>query len=150
MGELALTSAEALLGRLERIKQTGPGQWVARCPAHDDRSPSLSIREVDDGKVLIRCFAGCGAISVLDSLGLEWSALFPKGGHRDAPPSRSTIPARDLLVILDHELTVVVMILQEIITTRKVGPGHFDRLIKAVGRIAKARVIANPAKAPLQ
>ena len=32
---------------------------MARCPAHDDRKPSLSIRDADDGKVLVRCHAGC-------------------------------------------------------------------------------------------
>lgn len=56
------------------------------------------------------------------------------------------IPARDLLVILDHEITVVVLILQEIVSTRKIGAGHFERLLKASARVSKARVIANPAK----
>jgi hypothetical protein len=143
-------SASLLLDRLDRVKQTGLGRWVSRCPAHEDRSPSLSIREVDDGKVLIRCFAGCGAIDVLDALGLEWASLFPEGRHQDAPPSQSTIPARDLLVVLDHELTVVVLILHEIISTRKIGAGHFKRLCQASRRVAKARVIANPARITLQ
>jgi putative DNA primase/helicase len=47
--------------------------WAARCPAHDDRSPSLSIRDGNDGKVLVRCHAGCTqpeVIEVLRSLGL--------------------------------------------------------------------------------
>jgi len=47
--------------------------WMARCPAHDDRKPSLSIRDADDGKVLVRCHAGCDqgrVISVLRSRGL--------------------------------------------------------------------------------
>jgi hypothetical protein len=49
------------------------GGWMARCPAHDDREPSLSIRDADDGKVLVRCHAGCGqerVINVLRSRGL--------------------------------------------------------------------------------
>jgi hypothetical protein len=71
-------SAAALLNRLDRPKQTGPDRWLAKCPAHEDRSPSLSVRELDDGRVLINCFAGCGAIDVLDSVGLTWSALFPE------------------------------------------------------------------------
>jgi hypothetical protein len=75
----AAVSAKALLDRLHRIKQTAPGRWIAACPSHPDRRPSLSIREVDDGRVLIKCFAGCGAIDVLDSLGLSWAALFPDG-----------------------------------------------------------------------
>ena len=139
-------SIDALVSRLSGVRMTGPNRGIALCPAHPDRSPSLSFREIDDGRVLIKCFGGCGAIDVLDALGLTWSALFPEGGHRDAPPSQSTIPARDLLVIVDHELSVAVLILHEIVSTRKAGAGHFERLCKASARVAKARVIANPAK----
>jgi putative DNA primase/helicase len=42
--------------------------WMARCPAHHDQTPSLSICEADDGKVLIRCHAGCGQKQVIASL----------------------------------------------------------------------------------
>jgi hypothetical protein len=45
----------ALLDHLERVKQTGPGRWIARCPAHEDRSPSLSVRELEDGRLLRLC-----------------------------------------------------------------------------------------------
>jgi hypothetical protein len=143
-------TAAALLDRLDGVKQTGPDRWIAKCPSHKDRSPSLSIREIDDGRVLLKCFAGCGAIDILDSVTLGWAALFPEGGHQPARPSQLAIPARDLLAILDHELTVAVLILHEIVSTRKVGAGHVDRLIQAAARISKARVIANPAKVTAQ
>ena len=42
--------------------------WIARCPAHDDRKPSLSIRDGDDGKVLVRCHAGCDQEQVIAAL----------------------------------------------------------------------------------
>lgn len=140
-------NATTLLDRLDGVKQTALDRWIAKCPAHEDRSPSLSIREVDDGKTLVQCFGGCSALDVLDAVGLEWAALFPPNGHKPATPSRSTIPARDLLVILDHELTVAVLILHEIVSTRKIGAGHFERLLQASARVSTARVIANPAKA---
>ena len=44
------------------------GGWMARCPAHEDREPSLSIRKSDDGKVLIRCHAGCDQSRVIAAL----------------------------------------------------------------------------------
>ncbi len=96
--------------------------------------------------MLLKCFAGCGALDILNSLGLNWSALFPEGGHHSALPSQSKIPAADLLVILDHEMTVAVLILHEIVTNRAVSQGHVDRLMQSAARISKARVIANPAK----
>ena len=47
--------------------KSGSG-WTARCPAHDDRVPSLSIRDADNGKVLVRCHAGCDQERVIASL----------------------------------------------------------------------------------
>jgi putative DNA primase/helicase len=44
------------------------GGWTARCPAHDDRAPSLSIRDADDNKVLVRCHAGCDQERVIAAL----------------------------------------------------------------------------------
>ena len=47
--------------------------WTARCPAHDDREPSLSIADGDEGKVLVRCHAGCEqhrVIAVLRARGI--------------------------------------------------------------------------------
>jgi hypothetical protein len=58
----AETIAKALGGR-----KTSSG-WVARCPAHHDRTPSLSISTGKDGKVLLRCFAGCDQSKVIDAL----------------------------------------------------------------------------------
>ena len=58
------------------------GGWMARCPAHHDRKPSLSIRDADDGKVLIHCHAGCdqrGVIAILRSRGL-WQRERPAPG----------------------------------------------------------------------
>jgi hypothetical protein len=43
-------------------------RWMARCPAHDDRTPSLSIREAPSGKLLVHCFAGCKQDQVIDAL----------------------------------------------------------------------------------
>lgn len=64
---------------LDRVKhrETKKDQWVAVCPAHSDNSPSLHIKEKDDGRVLIHCKAGCGANEILSALGLEFGDLFP-------------------------------------------------------------------------
>jgi putative DNA primase/helicase len=70
----AETIAKALGGR------KAGGGWAARCPAHDDRTPSLSIRDADDGKVLIRCHAGCGQEQVI--LTLRSRGLWTQNGSR--------------------------------------------------------------------
>ena len=44
---------------LLNARRIGQGKWQGRCPAHADRSPSLSVAEGQDGRVLVHCFAGC-------------------------------------------------------------------------------------------
>jgi putative DNA primase/helicase len=66
------------------------GGWTARCPAHDDRNPSLSLRDVS-GKVLIRCHAGCEQAQVLAAL--RRRGLWTKNGAR----SSSWLARRELV-----------------------------------------------------
>ena len=75
-----MSAAGKILERLEGVKRTGDGRWTARCPAHDDRSPSLSIKEIDD-RVLMHCFGGCETSAVLAAVGLNMSDLFPQGAR---------------------------------------------------------------------
>lgn len=60
-----------VLPRLKRVKKTRAQHWTASCPAHDDRSPSLSISETSDGRVLLHCFTGCSFQAVITALGLS-------------------------------------------------------------------------------
>jgi len=70
------SKTEQLLSQLDSVKKTGQGKWLARCPAHDDKSPSLAIKEVGD-RILLHCFAGCGVSEVLNAVGLDMADLFP-------------------------------------------------------------------------
>lgn len=65
-----------LLTRLEKVKPHGDKKWMACCPAHEDKSPSLAIKENRDGTILIHCFAGCGAAEVLRAVDLTMADLF--------------------------------------------------------------------------
>jgi len=73
-----------LLRRLNGVKKTGRDQWQARCPAHDDRKPSLSIGRGRDGRALVICHAGCSTASVLSAVGLSEADLFPDEPNRRA------------------------------------------------------------------
>lgn len=64
-----------LLTYLDNVCSCGTSRWSARCPAHPDKSPSLSIREVDD-RILLHCFGGCEAASICEALGLSLKDLF--------------------------------------------------------------------------
>jgi hypothetical protein len=78
------------IARICDARQIAKG-WVARCPAHADRSPSLSIREGRGGRTLVRCFAGCEPSSITAALGLRLSDLFSDQSSRER--TFSTRPA---------------------------------------------------------
>ncbi len=71
-----------LLGRLEKVRGKN-GKWMACCPAHDDKSPSLSVRLMDDGRISIKCFSGCVGADIMQAIGLTLRDLYPGGklGH---------------------------------------------------------------------
>ncbi len=70
-------TAPQILARLERVSKTSSG-WTSRCPAHEDARPSLSIATAEDGRVLLRCFAGCELSAILGALRIEVRDLFPE------------------------------------------------------------------------
>lgn len=137
-------SAAKLLDRLDRVKQTSPGKWVARCPAHQDRSPSLSIRELDDGRLLLHDFGGCSADEILAAVGLEMGHLFPERLPGSGPaggfaPSRSMIPARDLLEVISEETGVVALVASDMLEHKTISAADWERLALAASRIHGAR-----------
>lgn len=74
---------DGILSKLHGVRPTGPSQWTARCPAHDDKTPSLSITVKPDGTVLLCCHAGCAQKDIIGALGLQPRDLFPEknNGH---------------------------------------------------------------------
>lgn len=99
-----------LLDRLDGVRDRGHGQWWASCPTaaheHGDRSRGLSIKETADGTVLLRCFAGCDAGSIVAAVRLELHDLFPDR----LEPRKGQQPRynwREVLAALKHEVMVV-------------------------------------------
>lgn len=130
--------ARALLSRLDKVKRTGAGRYQARCPAHDDRGPSLSIRELDDGRVLVHCFAGCDVYSVLASVGLEIGALFPEREIKHGRSERRPFPAVDVLRCITFEALVVAIAGECLLSGEPFTEGDQVRLALAVSRIQAA------------
>lgn len=91
------TPTEGILARLEAVKPTGPNKWVARCPAHRDKTPSLAIKESADGTVLLKCWAGCSAADICAALDLELRDLFPGEKQPRNGPSKKAIEHEQLV-----------------------------------------------------
>ena len=72
---------DLVLARLGGVKQVSGG-WLARCPSHDDREPSLKVAEADDARVLLFCHGGCRTEDVVAAMGLSMRNLFPQREDR--------------------------------------------------------------------
>lgn len=132
-------SAQQLLSRLERVRPTKPGHWMACCPAHDDRSPSLAIREKQDGRLLIWCFAGCEAISILSCVGLDLQDLFPpRGLAQHVRPEKHPFPAADILHAIAFEALIVATTASSILAGEPLNATDRERLALTVCRIHAA------------
>lgn len=80
-------SIDKLVERLDNCKEVKPRRghqqsWIARCPAHDDTKPSLYVDLAQNGNILIKCWTGCGANDVIESVGMHPVELFPEDGYQ--------------------------------------------------------------------
>lgn len=136
-----------LIGRLTGVRETGAGRWVARCPSHPDRHPSLSIRETSDGRWLLHCFAGCPVADVLDAIDLEFGDLWPpeqqQGRHR--PRERRPFAALDALRCIASEARVVAVAAADIGAGRPLSKADIDRVLLAAQRLDNAATTAEGA-----
>jgi hypothetical protein len=94
---------EAVLEQLNGVRRNGGG-WMARCPAHEDHSPSLSIRE-ENGKILLHCFGGCSIEGVCAALKVKVSELFTKGFAIRKPEPRIVRETQKRIAGLRSRLT---------------------------------------------
>ena len=78
-----------VLNRLESVHRCGSG-YTAKCPAHDDRRASLSVSEGSDGRVLLKCHAGCSCEAVAHAMGVKMTDLFPNRPQPQADIIRRT------------------------------------------------------------
>jgi hypothetical protein len=140
-----MNAARSLLARLEGVRQTGPGRWVARCPAHEDRNPSLSIRETDDGRILVHDFAGCGAADVVAAVGLCLADLFPERLADHLPATRDRRhwhAAREALRAVDHDVLLVAIAAEAVAAGEVLSAEDRDLLTEAARHLREARRVA--------
>jgi len=130
-----------ILSQLEKVHQRQPGQYSARCPAHADKGPSLSIRETPEGSVLIYCFAGCSVAAVVAAMGLDMTALFPPRDKSGREPTRTPrlLTAAQALELLESEASLVAVAAGNLQQGVILNQEDCDRLNKAAGRIAWLR-----------
>jgi hypothetical protein len=135
-------TAELLLSKLDRVKRTGPSKWIASCPTREDRSPSLAIRELDDGTVLLHDFGGDDVASVLAAVGLSFSDLYPPKPTNRAP-IRRPFNALDLLDMVAFEASVAAIVLADVLRLEIVSDNDWERLATAAQRLGNAAEVCH-------
>lgn len=139
-------NVEILLARLDKVRKAGDG-WAACCPAHKDRSASLSIGTGNDGRILLHCFAGCPALEVVQAVGLTISDLFPERPRGDDSPEerrRRRMAARQhqwasALPVLEFEARIVLIVASDVAAGNIPSADDMLRLQLAQARIEEAR-----------
>jgi hypothetical protein len=139
-----MTSAvDNLLSRLKRVKRTGPGRWIASSPTREDRHPSLVIRELEDGRVLLHDFGGNDVAQILAAVGLSLRDLFPSVTGATARPCRRPFNATDVLGLVAFESSVAVVVCADVLRSREVSEIDFARLLVAARRLGDAAEVCH-------
>ncbi len=137
-------TAATLLSRLVAVRRTGNARWIARCPAHVDRTPSLAIRELDDGRVLAHCFAGCAAEDVVSAAGLTLADLMPERAIGDhIKRERRPFSAHDILACVAHEALIVALMASDIGRGMAITDAARERVMLASSRLSAAAEIGD-------
>lgn len=128
-----------LLDRLAGVRSTGHHRWIARCPAHDDKRPSLSIRELDDGRVLVHDFGGCTVDDVLSAAALDFDALYPERALDQVRREARPFGAEATLRSLPTELAIIVIHTSDVRTGKTPSHEDHERFLLACSRIIQAK-----------
>lgn len=132
---------DQLLERLENVRQLGDGRYSASAPTRRDRNPSLSIRELPDGRVLVHDHGGASPDDILAAVGLTLADLYP--ARNQSPQQRrdyrSFKGAVEALAAIDREALLVAVVAADIHAHRVIDDATWRRLQLAVSRIGAAR-----------
>lgn len=128
---------DAFLAQLDKVRG-GNGRWMACCPAHDDRTPSLTIAEGDDGRVLLHCFGGCSPGAVVAAVGMKLSDLMPEGALSVEPMRKMRIPPADVLRAMAFSATVVAIYASDMAQGKELTREDKDKLFQIAGEFQEA------------
>lgn len=127
---------DLLLSQLTKVKKIGHDRWIAQCPSHDDRNPSLAIKDCN-GTVLLKCFVGCSAHEIVSAIGMNLSDLFPEiDEHRKS--FKNPFPANDVLRCIKTEALIVATAACNIANGITLSNEDLQRLVLAASRIGGA------------
>lgn len=139
-----MIQVEDLLNRLHKVKRSGKDKWIACCPAHEDKTPSMSIKVADDGRILMHDFGGCSIFDICGAIGVEMKDLFPPSHDTTWRSEEKRLvgairfTAMDALRCLSHEGAMLAIYAADMAEGRVLGPTERERLVVSCDRISTA------------
>jgi hypothetical protein len=130
------------LSYFEKSYRSGKDEYQCLCPAHNDKTASLSIKNLPDERILIHCFAGCAANDILEAVGLTFDDIVPKRLGDFKPVSKPFNPYAVLKAISNETLLVALAGL-EVANGKTLPQEDKDRLMIAVNRLREAYQICH-------
>lgn len=130
------------LSYFEKSYRSGKDEYQCLCPAHNDKTASLSIKNLPDERILIHCFAGCAANDILEAVGLTFEDIVPKRLGDFKPVSKPFNPYAVLKAISNETLLVALAGL-EVANGKTLPQEDKDRLMIAVNRLREAYQICH-------
>lgn len=133
-----------LLARLKKVRKTGPNNWIACCPAHEDKNPSMTVGVGDNGGILMYCFALCPIDAITGAMGLEVSDLMPERpqGREYVAGRARPFPVADVLEAVADETFYVAYMAATMAQGYVLEPRDREILWQSYERIMEARRVA--------
>ena len=127
---------QEVLNHFDNVRESGANQHSCRCPAHEDSSNSLGIKQGDGDRILLNCFAGCDVKSILESVNLKWSDIMPD--NKLYQVEKQGFNPYSVLKMLRDEVLIIGLSSVDIRAGKKLSDKDHDRLLKAVGNVRSA------------
>jgi hypothetical protein len=128
---------DKLITRLDGVKRTGQGRYIAKCPAHADKFPSLTVTE-KEGRVLFHCFAGCEPENVLGSVGLTFVDLYPEKPIYNKSSRSAQFNPYDVLKCLVRESGIITLAAAQVSIGHSLTTADAERVALAHERLREA------------
>lgn len=136
-----MSALNTVLSRLDKVQRIGNDRYKAICPAHQDKTPSLAIKD-DGGRLLLHCFGGCETSDVLGAIGLDFEDIMPDKAMGNFKKDRKPFYAMDILGIIKFEATLTYIYASDMAKGLVLTSNDKERLLLAASRINHAYEVA--------
>lgn len=137
-----MSNIDNLLSRLDKVKSNGSGKWIALCPAHADKRPSLAVKLTDDDKILLKCWCACDVESIISAIGLTLSDLMPEKpqGYNRTRARVTRFSKTEMFDRLLHESIILGLGIRQLLNGKELSPTDIESISKAESVIDELRI----------